>query len=102
MQLANSYMVVRRYVPAATLLERALKTQQSELGDKHADTLETMFRLAWCYECLGHLLDKGIPLLEQALQIRRDKLGEDHPDTLFAMNRVGWAYENTRADRQSD
>jgi serine/threonine protein kinase len=76
---------------AIGLLEKALATQQAQLGPDHPDTLISRNTLAAAYQAAGKR-DLALPLLEGTLKLRQAKLGPEHPHTLHSMNNLAVAY----------
>jgi serine/threonine protein kinase len=89
--LGTTYMKLGKYKAAESHLERAIKLRQSQFGEEHPDTLESMFKLGWLYEHQKRY-NEAEPLLVKSLEIRRRVLGEEHPDTLNSMAQLGWMY----------
>ena len=75
------------YQEAERLFRTAIELDKADLGDEHANTLNSMSNLASTLEDQG-ILTGARALKEQVLSIRRRVLGEEHPDTLTAMHNL--------------
>jgi len=85
------YRELGLYSEAEPLLERALATRRSTLGDDHPDTLSSQFELAFLYGAAGRQ-DEAYRLGLEALEGQRRVLGDDHRDTLQSMMRLALGY----------
>jgi len=78
---------------AERLLKQALKVQTAELGEEHAETLNTMHALAVVTPgTAGIAGGEKERLLGRTLELRRRALGEEHQDTLVSMRHVALYY----------
>jgi serine/threonine protein kinase len=78
---------------AERLLKQALKVQTAELGEDHAETLNTMHALAAATPGpAGIAGGERERLLGRTLELRRRVLGEEHPDTLVSMRSLASCY----------
>jgi eukaryotic-like serine/threonine-protein kinase len=68
--------------------EVALKVRRQLLGNKHADTLQSIINMGYLLESLGRV-DEAEVLYREALDGTRRVLGEDHRETLRALNNLG-------------
>ena len=68
---------------ARPLLQEALKARRETLGDRHPDTLSSIFNMGWLLKEMGQL-EEARPLFEEALHALRETLGDSHPKTLNA------------------
>ena len=57
------------------------------LGEKHPDTLHSLYNLAWSYNQTGNT-EKSIALMERLYKLRCNVLGKKHPHTLQAKQRL--------------
>ena len=64
--------------------ERAYEYRKKVLGEKHADTIESMANLATTYHNQGRY-NKAEKISVQGLALRREVLGNKHPDTIRSM-----------------
>jgi eukaryotic-like serine/threonine-protein kinase len=90
--IGDTYNDLGLYSEAQQHLERALELRRRELGEQHADTLESMSRLGRVYE-MQSKYEKAGTLLARALEVRRRTLGENDASTLKTMSDLGWLYE---------
>lgn len=81
------------YTDAERMHCQALEARRTMLGERHADTLESMLNLAkvYMYNQQGHL-DLAEELQLKVLASRREVLGEEHPDTLTCTSFLGETY----------
>jgi tetratricopeptide (TPR) repeat protein len=75
----------------ARLFEQAVQRFREKQGERHADTLTAMSRLAVAYDWLGRSGD-ALALHETVLRLRTESLGERHPDTLASMHNLANSY----------
>ncbi len=79
--LGSTYWAIGAYDEAQKQFQRALELNRQQLGEEHADTIESMLSLAIVYVDQGHYAEAE-NLYEKALKISRRKLGDEHADTL--------------------
>ena len=89
--IGNTYEGLGLYEKAIPMFELAWSIRQSQLGEDHEDTLESMACLASNLQHVGQQ-SKSLTLYMEVLERRKAILGADHPDTLDAMVHVGSAY----------
>jgi Flp pilus assembly protein TadD len=75
--LGISLQRITEYAEAETLLERALKIREKELGENHLSTATSLINLAGLYYAQNKPAEAE-PLLERALDISEKRLGKDH------------------------
>ena len=78
---------------ARPLLQEALQARRETLGDRHPDTLSSIFNMGWLLKEMGQL-EEARPLLREALQARRETLGDRHQDTLRSISGMGLLLAN--------
>lgn len=76
---------------AARQFERAYRSFEASLGERHPDTLAAMSGLAQAYGALDKH-EAQLALNLKVLNLRTEVLGERHPDTLASLNNVGSSY----------
>jgi eukaryotic-like serine/threonine-protein kinase len=91
--MAQTYTGLGLYGRAQPLTERALVIQQSLLGERSRETLETQSDLAQLMRSRGHF-SEAEKLLVPTLDLQRKVLGPADPDTLLTMDRLGYVYAN--------
>lgn len=79
---------------AIRVLEAALGTASSQLGNAHPKTLGIMGNLAESYRIAGNYA-KAMELNEQTIAILKTSLGATHRDTLTAMNNLAASYHSS-------
>jgi len=89
--IGEAYFHLGLYAQALTHLERARDLRRRELGEDHADTMETMSAIGTVYREDGKL-SQAEPLLVQAMNGLRRALGAEHPRTLAATLGVAQLY----------
>jgi non-specific serine/threonine protein kinase/serine/threonine-protein kinase len=87
-KLGAIYRSLGQLDPAESHAQRALALAMSELGPRHPETLQSMYRLASVYSERGQPA-KAEALLSDVVDARRRELGTDHPDTLDAAHYLG-------------
>jgi hypothetical protein len=89
--IGETYRDLGLYPEAMTQLDRALALRRGNLGDEHAQTLETM-------HVRGHVLwlqakyPEAEQLLAAVLAARNRTLGESHPETLSTVSSLAMLY----------
>jgi tetratricopeptide (TPR) repeat protein/predicted Ser/Thr protein kinase len=78
---------------ATELLEKAVATLTSELGERHEETLNARFHLGAVHRASGRL-NTAITMIQQALQVAESALGDDHLVTLKLRDQLGVALNN--------
>src|SRR5207248_10651108 len=69
-------------------LKRVAKHKEQALGSNHAETIETIFSLAFCYFEMGkYSIAKR--LYEQIIDIREREFGPDHLNLAISLNNLG-------------
>ena len=91
--LGTSFQHLGEDKVAAEQLEAARTILTKHQGPAHADTLQSMHKLASSYNNLGRLTD-ALQLHEETLAKRRAKLGAEHPDTLKSMASLAKTYSS--------
>lgn len=78
--LAATYYGQGRHDEAEEIKVEMLELSREVLGEKHPNTLQAMYDLAFTWKSRGRGDDAAV-LLGECLQLRRSKLGPDHPFT---------------------
>ncbi|HKQ61938.1 MAG TPA: serine/threonine-protein kinase [Candidatus Polarisedimenticolaceae bacterium] len=86
--MGHVYLGLGLYDRAQPLLADALATRRRLLGDRHPDTLTSIYNLGLLRTAQGKHAEAE-PLHREALEGRRRVLGNDHPDTLISINALG-------------
>ena len=89
--LGATYFWLGEYGASKPHHERALQLRRAELGDEHADTLDSMNALAITYAQQG-LLEDAIPLLKDTVDVLKRVNGPEHWDTLISMQNLAGMY----------
>lgn len=90
--IGYTYMELGRYEEAEPLLKSALEVRKTRLGEKHPETLDSMFNLAALYIRHKNRYLEAQLLLKNTLEMRQRVLGEEHPETLTAMKELAYVY----------
>jgi serine/threonine protein kinase/tetratricopeptide (TPR) repeat protein len=97
--VGNTYRGVGAYDKAISLLKRSVDQHRQQLGNDHADTLESMYNLAVAYQAAGEA-NLALPLHQETLDRRKETLGAKDPRTLTSMGNLAMAYTQAgRLDR---
>lgn len=80
-----------RFQAAEELYLALLHQQQRRLGEKHANTVDTMIHLSNLYNSIARLEDASA-IESQIYSITRRTLGEKNPDTLAALKKLSETY----------
>lgn len=106
--VADVYQRLGLYDAAVPPLERAIDTRRRELGDKHKDTLESLYAMGFLLTRYTTRADAKLYVREalygqrEALAKRRRELGDGDPETLKAMvsmaDALGDVYKITEAE----
>ena len=100
-RIGTVYVDLGIYPDAERQFERALALRRRELGNKHADTLQTMGSLAAVYERSGKM-KQAEAVYSEVLNLARRVLGERHPNTLMTMNGLAVTYAEEGKFEQSE
>lgn len=92
--LAECYVLARRYDLAIPLHAYVLERSRATLGDTHYDTVGSMKDLGNALVATGDY-KAGLPLLEEALKVARASVDNDDELCLTAMNSLAVAYHNS-------
>jgi serine/threonine protein kinase/tetratricopeptide (TPR) repeat protein len=87
MTIGNSFWYLGDRKTAIEQQEKARTLYTEHRGPDHADTLLSMYNLAYSYEAAGRT-QEALKLFEETLQRRKATLGPDDPHTLASMNNV--------------
>jgi tetratricopeptide (TPR) repeat protein len=97
--LGKTYRELSAHDRAETLLRESLAIRLEHLGERHADTLETMCGLGVLCRKIGRT-DESIELNERALAGRRALFGDRHELVTQSMNNLAVSYQ--AANRSED
>jgi non-specific serine/threonine protein kinase/serine/threonine-protein kinase len=89
--ISEAYFDLGLYPESRRQSDRALDLRRRVLGDKHLETLTTMFTLASILSELGQV-GEAESLFSRVLEARQRRLGEDDADTLKTAGKLGQAY----------
>ena len=81
------------YAKALPLKEKVLGWRRLNLEENHADTLNSMWRVAYSMEMLGRYRE-ALALRQELYERYREKKGEDDETTIGALGLVATNYEN--------
>jgi CHAT domain-containing protein len=79
-----------RYAEAADLFEQALRQYTASLGEKHRDTIQSLWNLVDAL--LYQRPEAALPHAQKLVQLRTDTLGGKHTDTLAALQKLSFVY----------
>jgi len=89
--ISEAYSDLGIFPEAQKQVERALQLRRQALGERHPETLESMFTLATIHSELGNLAPAE-QLFTAVYQARRSRLGDDNPDTLKTAGKLGQVF----------
>ena len=89
--IGDAYLGLGLFEKAAPVIEHALYIRQSELGENHTDTIESMNRLGQVY-MLRMQYNEALSIYSEVVARQKGTLGLNHHDTLVSMGRLGRAY----------
>ena len=90
-KFALAYQENGRQQDALELLERVVTTRKETQGEKHPDTLVSMYVLAHIYRNMGQR-EEALQLIEKVVTTSKRTLGEEHPNTLASMHSLALRY----------
>jgi tetratricopeptide (TPR) repeat protein/predicted Ser/Thr protein kinase len=91
--IGQTYQELGVYPEAERQLGHALELRRRNLGEEHADTLDSMTALARVYRSEGKYAT-AVPLLEKAVETRRRVFGGSHRATLAALFELSLLYQS--------
>lgn len=76
------------YTEAKSCLAYTLQIRQTQLGEEHPETVQSLSNLGMILYTTGDF-HEAFPYVEKALAICQHQLGEQHPDTISAHHNMG-------------
>ncbi|KIM19923.1 hypothetical protein M408DRAFT_30808 [Serendipita vermifera MAFF 305830] len=80
---------------------RTLAWRREHLGEKHLDTIESLYKVSLYYGGLGRLW-RAEKLLKEVILLREETLGEHHPQTLEAYISLALIYVSSSRPRKAE
>ena len=87
------YLDSGHYSDAKDMFQQALKLREEVLGQRHPETLGSMYNFASVLDSQGKY-DEAEAIYRQTLQLSEEVLGQRHPDTLASMNNLALVLHN--------
>lgn len=88
-QLAEPYVVLKRYDEAQKLITEARKAASEVFGPEHQETMDASTTLAVILVRRGNKKE-ALPILEEVLDVSRKTLGNTHPATLQSIDNAAY------------
>jgi serine/threonine protein kinase len=89
--LGQSLLGLGESAESIEVLQRAVATRVTLLGDTDPKTIRSKGHLAESYRAAG-MIDKALPLYEETLRSANERFGPNHKDTLASKNNLAVGY----------